>query len=69
MARRSLALALLILAAAPAARAQAPARPPAVRRLEFQGDLGYVATGGNTNVTTYNIGEKVAFRPGRWVFG
>ena len=68
MARCVVALACLALIAAPAAQAQAPAGPPAARRLEFQGDLGFVATGGNTNVTSYNIGEKVAFRPGRWLF-
>ncbi|HET7024356.1 MAG TPA: DUF481 domain-containing protein [Gemmatimonadales bacterium] len=68
MACRVAALAFLAVITAPAVQAQAPAGPPAVRRLEFQGDLGYVATGGNTNVTTYNIGEKIAFRPGRWLF-
>lgn len=56
------------LSTAPTLLGQAPAPPAAVRRIEFQGDLGFVSTGGNTNVTSYNIGEKVAFRPQRWVF-
>lgn len=68
MSHRFFVFAALALATAPALAAQAPAPPPTLRRLEFQGDLGYVATGGNTEVTTYNIGERVAFRPGRWVF-
>ena len=68
MDRRLGALALLLLATAAAAQAQAPAPPPPPKRVEFLGDLGYVATGGNTNVTTYNIGEKIVFRPGPWVF-
>jgi putative salt-induced outer membrane protein len=68
MARRFSALALLTLAAAPALAAQAPTPPPPAKRVEFLGDLGYVATGGNTNVTTYNIGEKILFRPGPWLF-
>lgn len=68
MARRWSALAFLTLATAPTLMAQAPTPPPPANRVEFIGDLGYVATGGNTNVTTFNIGEKILFRPGIWVF-
>lgn len=66
MSLRLVTLTALALTAAPAIAAQAPAPTP--KRIEFQGDLGYVAVGGNTNVTTYNIGEKVIYRPSRWVF-
>ncbi|MFI5235998.1 MAG: YdiY family protein [Gemmatimonadales bacterium] len=68
MSLRLAALTTLALTAVPALAAQSPAKPPVAKRIEFQGDLGYVAVGGNTNVTTYNIGEKIIFRPARWVF-
>lgn len=33
---------------------------------EFSADLGYVSTTGNTDVSTFNLGEKLILRAGRW---
>lgn len=72
MSLRLCALTVLALVTPPALAAQAPAPvpspAPAPDRLSFQGEVGFVAIGGNSNVTTYNIGDKVVFRPSRWVF-
>jgi len=32
-------------------------------------DLGFVSTSGNTEVTTFNMGEKLTYTTGRWLFG
>lgn len=32
-------------------------------------DLGFVSTSGNTEVTTFNMGEKLTYTTGRWMFG
>lgn len=57
---RSLALALAI--AVPAAvTAQDPPKPR-----EFTADVGYVSTTGNSEVSTFNLGEKLILRAGRW---
>ena len=47
---------LLAIAVAPlAAQDQAP------RPVEFTGDIGFVNTAGNTDVTTLNVGEKISY--------
>jgi putative salt-induced outer membrane protein YdiY len=67
MTRRLSAVLLTFLTFAPSAlAAQAPAPPPAPRRADFTADLGLVSTSGNSNITTYNVGEKIVFRPGHW---
>lgn len=33
---------------------------------EFSADLGYVGTTGNTDVSTFNLGEKLVLRAGKW---
>lgn len=38
--------------------------PPKPR--EFTADLGFVSTTGNAEVTTFNLGEKLILRNGRW---
>lgn len=38
--------------------------PP--KRREFTADLGFVNTTGNTQVTTFNLGEKLILRHDRW---
>lgn len=38
--------------------------PPKPR--EFTSDLGFVNTTGNTEITTFNLGEKLILRAGRW---
>lgn len=40
--------------------------PPAPRPREFTSDLGFVSTAGNSQVTTFNLGEKLVLRAGRW---
>ena len=67
-------LALLVLAPALAAQSAAPvpatpAAPPPLKRVEFTGDLSYVSTGGNTQVTTTGAGDKLVLRASRrWSF-
>jgi putative salt-induced outer membrane protein len=34
--------------------------------LKFTGDLGFVNTTGNTEITTMNVGERIEFAPGAW---
>lgn len=60
---RSLLLAGLL---APAlASAQAPAAPP--KTLEFTGDLSFVSTTGNSEVSTSGASDKLIYRPGgKW---
>ncbi|MGH7562711.1 MAG: DUF481 domain-containing protein [Gemmatimonadales bacterium] len=48
------------MAPAPA-HAQAPA-PDTVKTLEITADLGFVNTAGNSDVTTFNVGDKLIFR-------
>ena len=38
------------------------AQDPAPRRVEFTGDIGFVNTAGNTETTTFNVGEKLTYR-------
>jgi putative salt-induced outer membrane protein len=38
----------------------------APKRREFASDLGFVNTSGNSEVTTFNFGEKLILRAGRW---
>ena len=42
----------------------APPPPPVQLTL----DLGFVNTSGNTDVTTFNLGERLAYTTGPWVF-
>ena len=51
----------LVVTAAASAAAQAPPKPR-----EFTADVGFVSTTGNTEVTTFNLGEKLILRAGRW---
>ncbi|MBL8981495.1 MAG: DUF481 domain-containing protein [Gemmatimonadetes bacterium] len=48
-------------AVATAANAQDAPKPR-----EFTADLGFVSTTGNTEVTTFNLGEKLILRAGKW---
>jgi len=45
------------------ALAQAPAKP-----VQLALDLGFVNTAGNTEVTTFNLGQKLTWTTGAWVF-
>jgi len=58
---RAAGLALLALALPTAAVAQDAPKPR-----EFTADVGYVSTTGNTEVSTFNLGEKLILRAGRW---
>ncbi|MBK8248963.1 MAG: DUF481 domain-containing protein [Gemmatimonadetes bacterium] len=51
----------LLLAAFTAAEAQDAPKPR-----EFTSDLGFVSTTGNSEVTTFNLGEKLILRAGKW---
>jgi len=61
-ARAALVLGATALLAIPAGAQDAPPKP-----LSATFDLGFVNTGGNTEVTTLNIGEKVEYTSGPWV--
>jgi putative salt-induced outer membrane protein YdiY len=64
------------LFAAPVLEAQAPApapalapAPPALKRIECTADFSFVNTGGNTEVTTTGVSDKLIWRPGAaWTF-
>ena len=58
---------LLMLATAlgVTARLAAQDAPPPPRPWEFTGDVGFVNTAGNSEVTTLNVGEKVTHTRGR----
>ena len=60
---RTLAVAALVALSGRAAPAQTP-DPVSVTI-----DLGFVSTSGNTEVTTFNMGEKLAYTTGKWMFG
>ena len=45
--------------------AQEDAPPP----VAFTGDLGFVNTAGNSEVTTLNLGERLTYRTAGWVLG
>ncbi len=60
---RTLAVAALVALSGRAA----PAQDPDPVRLTV--DLGFVSTSGNTAVTTFNMGEKLTYTTGRWMFG
>ena len=59
--RPGAALVLAILVALPAAPLAAQDAPP--DPWTFQGDLGYVIAGGNTDLQTLNFGDKITFDP------
>lgn len=44
---------------------QAPPPPPPV---QLTLDLGFVSSSGNSDVTTFNLGERLAYTTGPWVF-
>ncbi len=44
---------------------QAPAPPPPV---QLTLDLGFVNSSGNSDVTTFNLGQRLAYTTGVWVF-
>ncbi len=52
----------LLLLVATAVSAQEPLPPPPV---QLTGDIGYVNTAGNTNISTLNIGEKLGYNLSR----
>ncbi len=55
---------LALIAACPAlSHAQTKPRPR-----EFSADVGFVNTAGNTDITTFNLGEKLIVRTGKWEF-
>ncbi|NNG15538.1 MAG: DUF481 domain-containing protein [Gemmatimonadales bacterium] len=57
---------VLVAAAVPTvAGAQDDAPPP----VQFTGDLGFVNTAGNSEVTTLNLGEKLTYSTAGWVLG
>ena len=60
-------LGLVLVAAVPrsVAWAQEDAPPP----VAFTGDLGFVNTAGNSEVTTLNLGERLTYRTAGWVLG
>ena len=59
---------VLVVAALVALSARAAwAQDPDPVRLTV--DLGFVSTSGNTEVTTFNMGEKLTYTTGRWMFG
>jgi putative salt-induced outer membrane protein YdiY len=43
-----------------------PATAQAPDPVKLTLDLGFVSTSGNTEVTTFNLGEKLAYTTGRW---
>jgi len=47
------------------ARGQDEPPPP----VQFTGDLGFVNTAGNSEVTTLNVGERLTYRTAGWVLG
>jgi putative salt-induced outer membrane protein YdiY len=62
-----LSLLSLLSVCAASLRAQAPAAAPQPVQLAL--DLGFVNTAGNTDVTTFNLGQKLTWTTGQWVFG
>jgi putative salt-induced outer membrane protein YdiY len=68
---RSLRLSFLFLGLAlpGALSAQAPATPPAPKKIEFSGDASFVTTTGNTKITSMGGAEKLIYRPhAKWMF-
>ena len=57
---------LIAIACAAAAAAAAQAAPSPVK---LTLDIGFVDVSGNTEVTTFNLGEKLGYTTGRWTFG
>ena len=56
----------LVVGALPSVARGQDAPPPPV---QFTGDLGFVNTAGNSEVTTLNIGERLTYRTDGWVLG
>lgn len=62
---RLLRLTCIAGALAGAAAPEASAQDTSARRYRFTADLGFVSATGNTEVTTLNVGERLAYTPGR----
>ena len=60
---RSILLVLAALMCGTAAQAQEAAKP-----VQLELDFGFVNTAGNTDVTTLNLGQKLSWKTGAWVF-
>ena len=58
-------LSILLLAAAAVSTAHAQAAKPTT---SFTGDLGFVSSSGNTNVTTITVADKIVRTSGLWMF-
>ncbi len=65
-ARRALARALALACASWSS--VAGAQKPAVKRINWQADLGYVSATGNTDVTTMSVGDKIVHTLNAWTF-
>jgi putative salt-induced outer membrane protein len=61
VASRRVLLAVLATLLPTGSRAQDAPKPR-----EFTADVGYVSTTGNSEVSTFNLGEKLVLRAGRW---
>ena len=61
----ALSVGLLAGALPSVARGQDEPPPP----VQFTGDLGFVNTAGNSEVTTLNVGERLTYRTAGWVLG
>lgn len=59
------AIVAVVLVSPIVALAQDP--PPAPRRTQLTLDIGFVDAAGNSDVTSFNLGEKLTWRPGRVV--
>lgn len=59
--------ALVVAAVAALPGGAASAQDP--DRVRLTVDLGFVNTSGNTDVTSFNLGEKLTYTTGRWTFG
>ena len=58
---------VVLLAAVSLGGRAAPAQAPDPVKLAV--DLGFVNTSGNSEVTTFNAGERLTYTTGRWTFG
>jgi putative salt-induced outer membrane protein YdiY len=61
--RKILFVLLAVVCSSSVARAQAAAKP-----VQLALDFGLVNAAGNTNVTTFNLGQKLSYTAGAWVF-
>jgi putative salt-induced outer membrane protein YdiY len=60
---RSVLLSFAAVLGTTVAQAQEAAKP-----VQLELDVGFVNTAGNTDVTTFNLGQKLSFKMGAWVF-